>query len=64
MDKDGELKCQDCPEIEVDEDNDGNGKIIINEDGIDIDIKDENDSFEMKINEDGIKVKAGEKSNN
>ncbi|MCB0373532.1 MAG: PspC domain-containing protein [Muricauda sp.] len=64
MDKDGELKCQNCPEIDVDEDNDGNGKIIINEDGIDIDIKDENDSFEMKINEDGIKVKAGEKSNN
>ena len=64
MDKDGELKCQDCPEVDPDEDTDGNGKIIINEDGIDIDIKDENDSFEMKINEDGIKVKAGEKSNN
>lgn len=63
MDKDGELKCQDCP-LDDDDDRDGNGKIIINEDGIDIDIKDNQDSFEMKINEDGIKVKTGEKSNN
>ncbi len=63
MDKDGELKCQDCP-LDDDDDRNGNGKIIINEDGIDIDIKDNQDSFEMKINEDGIKVKTGEKSNN
>lgn len=62
MDEDGELKCLDCPDSEEDEDKeDGNGKIIINEDGIDIDIKDNQDSFEMKINEDGIKVKAKEK---
>ncbi|BDW91286.1 hypothetical protein MACH07_01180 [Flagellimonas marinaquae] len=60
MDEDGELKCLDCPELDDDEE-DGNGKIIINEDGIDIDIKDNQDSFEMKINEDGIKVKAKEK---
>ena len=53
---DGELKCQDCPEIIEDvEDND---RIIINEDGIDIDIKDNGDSFQMKINEDGVKIKA------
>ena len=64
MDDDGELQCLDCPEDTDDEDSNGNGKIIINEDGIDIDIKDNQDSFEMKINEDGIKVKAGEKSNN
>ncbi|MBO0329434.1 PspC domain-containing protein [[Muricauda] lutisoli] len=63
MKDDGELKCLDCPEDD-DEESDGNGKIIINEDGIDIDIKDDQDSFEMKINEDGVKVKAKEKSNN
>ncbi|MBA4744350.1 MAG: PspC domain-containing protein [Muricauda sp.] len=57
MGDDGELQCLDCPEDD-DEDRDGNGKIIINEDGIDIDIKDNQDSFEMKINEDGVKVKA------
>ena len=56
MGADGELKCQDCPEIIEDvEDND---RIIINEDGIDIDIKDNGDSFQMKINEDGVKIKA------
>lgn len=63
MSDDGELQCLDCPEDD-DENSDGNGKIIINEDGIDIDIKDDQDSFEMKINEDGVKVKAKEKSNN
>ncbi|MEQ5791884.1 PspC domain-containing protein [Muricauda sp. NFXS6] len=63
MDDNGELQCLDCPEDD-NEDSDGNGKIIINEDGIDIDIKDNQDSFELKINEDGVKVKAKEKSNN
>ncbi|RIV42213.1 PspC domain-containing protein [Flagellimonas pelagia] len=64
MDKDGELKCLDCPELEDTDDGDGNNKIIINEDGIDIDIKDNQDSFQMKIDEDGIKMKAGQKNNN
>ncbi|MEC3965909.1 PspC domain-containing protein [Flagellimonas halotolerans] len=56
MDEDGELQCLDCTDL--DDDSNENGKIIINEDGIDIDIKDNQDSFEMKINEDGVKVKA------
>ena len=64
MDDDGELQCLDCPEDDDEEDRNGKGKIIINEDGIDIDIKDDHDSFEMKINEDGVKVKANEKRNN
>jgi phage shock protein PspC (stress-responsive transcriptional regulator) len=64
MDDDGELQCLDCPEDDDNQDRNGKGKIIINEDGIDIDIKDDQDSFEMKINEDGVKVKANEKSNN
>lgn len=64
MGNDGELKCQDCPEDPEDNEEEEGGKIIINEDGVDIDLKDREDSFEMKINEDGIKVKAGEKNNN
>ncbi|TAI49249.1 PspC domain-containing protein [Flagellimonas allohymeniacidonis] len=65
MGEDGELKCQDCPEEEEasDTENEG-GKIIINEDGIDIDLKDDDESFEMKIDEDGIRIKAKENENN
>jgi phage shock protein PspC (stress-responsive transcriptional regulator) len=55
MGADGELKCQDCPETIEEERKD---HIIINENGIDIDIKDNGDSFKMKINEDGVKIKA------
>ncbi|MEO9511526.1 MAG: PspC domain-containing protein [Flavobacteriaceae bacterium] len=65
MGNDGELKCQDCPEeLDLDDnDDDGNegGKIIIDENGIDIDLQDRNDAFKVKIDEDGIKIKAGEK---
>lgn len=66
MGSDGELKCQDCPEEEEENPNESEegGKIIIDENGVNIDIKDHNDSFEMKIGEGGIKVKAGEKNNN
>ena len=65
MGSDGELKCQECP-IDNDhwnDDDDGNGKIIINEDGINIDVEDAEDSFELKIDEDGIRMKAEEKDN-
>ena len=62
MGDDGELKCQNC--IEDEEEEDGNGKIIINGDGVDIDLKDGSDSFQMKIDEDGVQIKAGEKSDN
>ncbi|MGB5819605.1 MAG: PspC domain-containing protein [Saonia sp.] len=61
MGKDGELKCQNCPEEMEDEDNES-GRIIINEDGLDIDINDNNDSFEMRINEEGVKIRAKEKN--
>ncbi len=57
---DNELICLDCPEEEIDEDDEEN-KIIINKDGIDINIKDENgESFKMKINEDGVNIEAKE----
>ena len=59
MGDDGMLKCQECPEEEVHEDDEGNNHIRINGDGIDININDENgESFKMEINEDGVKIKA------
>ena len=68
MGENGELKCQDCPLEEdedeyEDEDLEG-GKIIIDENGLNIDVKDRDDQFEMKIDENGIKIKAGEKKDN
>lgn len=59
MDANGALECQDCPE-EMDEDNeDSDNRIRINEDGIDININDEDgESFKMKIDEDGVRIKA------
>ncbi len=66
MGGDGELKCQNCPEKLEAEDYEGSedGHIIINEDGIDIDLEDRNDEFKVKINEDGIKIRAKEKNDN
>nr|WP_321412070.1 PspC domain-containing protein [uncultured Allomuricauda sp.] len=63
MSDDGELQCLDCPEDD-NNDSDGNGRIIINEDGIDINIQDAEDSVQLKIDENGVNVKAKEKSNN
>jgi len=62
MGGDGELKCQDCPEHIEDNDDEDDNHIIINEEGIDIDIKDNGDSFKMKIDEDGVKIKADDNS--
>ncbi|PWL38414.1 hypothetical protein DKG77_09095 [Flagellimonas aquimarina] len=67
MGENGELKCQDCPEKldgDEDEDEDERGKIIIDENGIDIDVQDREDAFKMKIDENGIKIRAGEKNDN
>ena len=58
MGADGILRCLNCPPESEDED--GNGHIIIDENGVDIDLKDREDSFEMKINEEGIRVRAKE----
>ena len=55
----GEWECQDCPELGLeDDDANGNDRIIINSNGIDIDVKDGEDAFKLKINEDGVKIKA------
>jgi len=59
MGADGELKCQGCPEPEKSDAPDKN-KIIINEDGVDIDIQENGESFKLKINEDGVNLKAKE----
>ena len=55
MGEDGELKCLDCPARDFDDD-DGEGNIIINEDGIDIKINDRNEQGKIIINEDGIDI--------
>ncbi|MEX0287976.1 MAG: PspC domain-containing protein [Flavobacteriaceae bacterium] len=60
MKDNGEMECLDCPD-DMDEDSDEeNGRIIINEDGVDIDIKDNGDSFKMKIDEEGVNIEAKE----
>ncbi|MEM9142941.1 MAG: hypothetical protein AAGA86_08140, partial [Bacteroidota bacterium] len=65
MGKDGILICLDCPEdLEEDMDDEEKNKIIINGDGVDIDIQDGSDSFEMKINENGVKIRAKENDEN
>ncbi len=64
MGKDGELKCLNCPEViesEVEEREEN--RIIINENGIDMNLRDEQDSFEMKIDEDGLKIKTDDNNN-
>jgi len=51
MDDNGELICLNCPVKEDDNDDNSNGKIIINEDGVDIDLKGDGDSFKLKIDD-------------
>jgi phage shock protein PspC (stress-responsive transcriptional regulator) len=65
MGPDGTLQCLNCPPEpeEEEEEDDGKGQIIIDENGVDIDLKDREDSFEMKINEDGIRVRTKENDN-
>jgi hypothetical protein len=65
MGEDGELDCQDCPQREGDEaDDNERNRVIINEDGIDINIKDNGESFKMKIDENGVDIKAKDSENN
>ncbi len=55
----GVLSCLDCPDhLPASDWEDGNGHIIIDENGVDIDLKDSGDGFRMKIDEEGIEVKA------
>jgi len=65
MDDSGELQCLDCPkdEEEHDEIDDNNGKIIINEDGVDIDLKGGKDNFKLKIDENGVQFQTKDSKN-
>ncbi|MBC2839350.1 PspC domain-containing protein [Robiginitalea sp. SC105] len=63
MGADGVLVCTDCPDDVGNgdwEDGDGDNRIIIDENGVDIDLKDKEDSFRMKIDENGVRIKADE----
>ena len=62
MGADGRLVCQDCPEGlgKGDWDDEDEGHIIIDEDGVDIDIKDSDESFRMKIDEDGVRINTND----
>jgi phage shock protein PspC (stress-responsive transcriptional regulator) len=59
MGSDGELKCLNCPD-DLDWDDDDSGRIIINEDGVDINVEDGAESFKMKIDEDGVEIQAND----
>jgi len=65
--EDGELLCQGCPDLpreeERDADDEERNKVIIDEDGVDIDIKEDGESFRMKIDQDGVNIKARENGN-
>ncbi|MGB7394451.1 MAG: PspC domain-containing protein [Pricia sp.] len=70
VDENGNLECQECPEIVEEDDEDANededterNKIIINENGIDIDIQEDGESLKVKIGEDGVNVRAKENKN-
>lgn len=60
MQEGGKLRCLNCPEALYKEESDENGHIILDEDGLDIKIRDDQDSFKMKIDEQGVHIKAGE----
>ncbi len=60
MGANGELECLDCPE-EINSTlrwDDEQGRIIIDEDGIDIDVKDGRESFKLKIDDKGMEIKS------
>ncbi|MBQ4914725.1 PspC domain-containing protein [Maribacter sp. MMG018] len=60
MTDDNELTCLDCPEeMDDEEEDEGNNRIRINGQGVDIKFNDENgESFKMKIDEEGVRIKA------
>ena len=60
MQADGTLGCLNCPEENPEDVESGNGRIIIDKEGVDIDLKDETDSFRMKIDEEGIRVRTND----
>lgn len=59
MTGDGRIACLNCPE-ETQEGGSNDNHIIINEEGVDIDIRDQGESFKMQIGKDGVKIDANE----
>ncbi|MGY8915364.1 MAG: PspC domain-containing protein, partial [Flavobacteriales bacterium] len=59
MNSNGVMQCLDCPDnMDGEMYGNKNGHIIINENGVDIDIKDKNDNIKVKINEQGVQIKS------
>lgn len=56
MGSDGELKCLDC----TDTDNEESNRLIINEDGVNINLQDAGESLKLRIDEDGIDIDAND----
>ncbi|MEN1785153.1 MAG: hypothetical protein AAGF77_08440 [Bacteroidota bacterium] len=57
MGTDGKLECLDCSDTLKENERD---KIIINDDGINIDVQDGKESFKMKIDENGVRIEAND----
>ncbi len=55
----GKLICLNCP-ADVEEDYEEDSQIIIDENGVNINIQDRDDSFKLKIDDDGVQVKTEE----
>ena len=62
MGSDGELKCQNCPsDLDDDWPSDGeDSSIIIDGDGVDINLQDGDESLKVKIDDEGVEIKAEE----
>ncbi len=60
MQENGKIRCLDCPDDVYGDKEAENGQIIINEDGLDINIRENGESFKMKIDEKGLQIKAKE----
>ncbi len=55
----GKLICLNCP-ADVEEDYEEDSQIIIDENGVNINIQDRDDTFKLKIDDDGVQVKTEE----
>ena len=62
MNHTGELVCQDCPDKVSDTYEEVKNRFIMNKQGINIDVKDKNDSFTMKLDSNGLELKANDSS--
>jgi hypothetical protein len=59
MDGEGILECLDCSE-EMDRDKNKDGHIIIDENGVDININDNHENIKVKIDENGVRINSNQ----